>query len=208
MAKSFIDALLCYVTTNGLSARDRAHLHRWSNDYRADEIWKAIDQAVLEHGLLLPPKVFIREILAIRGVAEAIASRSKYRDIYRAYANKMEDVAKILRKPHPAGMPPTLPKCEVLARMLDDAAKIYRTEVEPGRDVPGVVKVTRESDTPAIFISQVSSYLKGITGRWLDNQTAVLTEIAFKNIGDVDSERLKRLHRKVKRTRPVRKRAP
>jgi len=41
--------------------------------------------------------------------------------------------------------------------------------------------------------------LKEITGRWLDDQAAVLIEIAFEAIGDVESERVKWLRRKVKR---------
>jgi hypothetical protein len=205
--KPFKAALIEYTgSTHGLTSEERAHLKRWSDDDRSDYEWQIIDRAVHEHGLLLPPKTFIREILAIRRVAEAIANRSKYRDRYRTYANKMEEVAKILRKPHPAGMPPTLLKSEELARMLDDAARSYRKEVEPSRDVPGVVKITRQSGTPAVFMNKVSNYLKNITGRWLDDQTAVLTEITFKNIGDVESERVKRLRRKVKRGRPVRKR--
>jgi hypothetical protein len=73
--------------------------------------------------------------------------------------------------------------------------------------VPGVVKVTRESDTPAVFTNQVSNYLKEITGRWLDDQAAVLTEIAFEAIGDVESERVKWLRRKVKRNIAVGKSA-
>ena len=71
-------------------------------------------------------------------------------------------------------------------------------EVDPSRDVPSVLKVTRQSDTPAIFTNQVSNYLKSITGRWLDDQAAVLTEIAFKNVGDVESEHVKWLRRNVK----------
>ena len=49
----------------------------------------------------------------------------------------------------------------------------------------------------------MSNYLKEITGRWLGDQAAVLTEIAFEEIGDVVSERVKWLRRKVKRTSAV-----
>jgi hypothetical protein len=190
MVKSFKAALLLYTEAAPvLEPKDRAHLQRWSDDDRADEEWQTIDRAAHEHGLLIPPNVFIREILAIRRVTEAIACRGKYRDRYRAYAEKMHEV----------GMPPTLPESEELARMLENAAGVFRMEVDPSRDVPGVVKVTRESDTPAVFTNQVSNYLKEITGRWLDDQAAVLTEIAFEAIGDVESERVKWLRRKVKR---------
>jgi hypothetical protein len=208
MVKSFKAALLLYTEAAPvLEPKDRAHLQRWSDDDRADEEWQTIDRAAHEHGLLIPPNVFIREILAIRRVTEAIACRGKYRDRYRTYAEKMHEVAQFLREPHPAGMPPTLPESEELARMLENAAGVFRMEVDPSRDVPGVVKVTRESDTPAVFTNQVSNYLKEITGRWLDDQAAVLTEIAFEAIGDVESERVKWLRRKVKRNIAVGKSA-
>jgi hypothetical protein len=200
MLESFKAALVSYTDVLGLTSENRAHLQRWSDDDRADEEWQTINRAAHAHGLLLPPNVFIQEILAIRRVAEAIACRGKYRNRYHTYAKQMDEVAKFLREPHPAGMPPTLPKSEELARMLEDAARVFRMEVDPSRDVPGVVKVTRESDTPAVFTNQVSNYLKGITGRWLDDQAAVLTEIAFEEIGDVDSERVKWLRRNAKRS--------
>lgn len=191
--------LLSFMKSPGLTPSDRAHLQIWSHDDRADEERQTIDRATLKRGLVLPPNTFIREILATRRVAEAIASRGKYRVRYRKYANKMEEIAKFLRKPHPAGMPPTLPRSEELARRLDDAARIFRREVDPTRVVPGVVKVGRQSHTPTIFISQTSNYLKDITGRWMDSQTALLTEMAFKRIGDVDPEHVKWLRRKVGR---------
>ena len=105
------------------TSEDRAHLQRWSDDDRADEEWQTIDRFAQEHRLLLPPNVFITEILATRRVAKAIACRGKYRDLYHAYAKQMDEVAQFLREPHPAGMPPTLPESEELARMLEDAAE-------------------------------------------------------------------------------------
>lgn len=198
MTESFKAALISYAETPGLTPKDRAHLQRWSDDDRADEVWQTIDCAAHK---LLPRNVFITEILAVRRVAEGIAGREKYRDHYRRYARQMEEIAEFLRKRHPAGMPPTLPRSEELARMLDDAARAFRMEVDPSRDIPGVVKVTRKSDAPDVFASQVSNYLKDITGRWLDDDVAVLTEIAFEKIGDVESEQVKWLHRKATRRR-------
>jgi hypothetical protein len=141
--------------------------------------------------------------LAIRLVAKALVCRGKYRDRYHAYAKQM-----VLREPHPVGIPPTLPETEGFARMLEDAA---RSPSHGSRSIPecfGVVKVTRESDTPAIFANQLNKYLNEITGRWLDDQAALLTEIAFEEIGDVESERVKWLRRKVKRNTAVGKPTP
>jgi hypothetical protein len=208
MTESFKAALISYAETPDLTLEDRAYLQRWSDDDRADEVWQTIDRAAHKHGLLLPRNVFITEILAVRRVAEAIAGRGKYRARFRTYARQMEEIAEFLRKRHPAGMPPTLPRSEELARMLDDAARAFRMEVDPSRDIPGVVKVTRKSDAPDVFASQVSNYLQDITGRWLDDEAAVLTEIAFEEIGDVESEQVKWLHRKAKRRREVSKPRP
>ena len=199
----FKAALITSAESLGLTVADRVHLRRWSDDDRADEEWQTIDRAVQKRGLLLPPNVFINEMLATRRVAQAIASRGKYRDRYRKYANMMEEIAKFLRKPNPAGMPPTLPRSEELARRLDEAARISRMEVDPKRDVPNVVKVGRQSRTPTIFINQTSNYLKDITGQWMDEQVAVLTEITFERIGDVDPEHVKWLRRKVGHHVPV-----
>lgn len=208
MSEPFKAALVSYMQGPSLTSEDRAHLQRWFDDDRANEEWQTIDRTAREHRLPLIPNVFIREILAIRRVAEAIACRGKYRDRYREYAKKMEEIARFLREPHPAGMPPTFPRSEELARELDAAARAHRMEVDPSRDVRGVVKTTRKSDTSAIFTSQVSNYLKEITGRWLDDQAAVLTEIAFEEIGDVESEKVKWVHRKDKRGPAARKRRP
>jgi hypothetical protein len=82
MPESIKAALASYSKIPGLTREDRAHLQRWSEDDRADEEWQIIDctyRAVHEHGAL-PRRVFFSEILAIRRVAEGIASREKYRD--------------------------------------------------------------------------------------------------------------------------------
>jgi hypothetical protein len=63
--------------------------------------------------------------------------------------------------------------------MLDEAASYFRKEVEPSRNVPGVLKFGRQSQSHMIFMNMVSNDLKGITGRWLDEEVAVLAEIAF-----------------------------
>jgi hypothetical protein len=199
VTESFRTILASYEATHDLTPQDCAHLQRWSDDDRADEEWQTIDRAAHEHGLALPPNVFIREILAIKHVAEAISCRGRYRSLYRKRARQLQEIAKFLRTPHPAGMPPTFPRSEELAQMLDDAAEAHRKEVEPSREVAGVVRVTREADTPAIFMNQVSNYLKDITGRWLDEQVATLTEIAFEKVGDVDAEHVKCLRRNVRR---------
>lgn len=133
--------------------------------------------------------------LTARPVAEAISARGKYRWRHRAWAQKMEILADFLEEPRADGMPPVFPRSRELAKMLRIAAQAYRGHVEATRYTPGVIRVSREAGAAEIFASQVSHYLKEVTGLWLDDQVAVLTEIAFPDVGDVDPEHVKRLRR-------------
>jgi hypothetical protein len=180
----------------------RAHLQRWINDDRAEQIWEKIQSAARSNDLWLPPGTLITEILGARRVAIAIRHRGKLRQRYRNAAGEMERVAKFLRKPHPYGMP-SYPRSSELARMLDDAASYFRKVVEPSRNVPGVLKFSRQARSHTIFMSSVSNYLKGITGRWLDKEVGVLTEIAFDLPDHIDPEEV----RGARRQRPGRKKA-
>jgi hypothetical protein len=176
--ESFNTALREYKKSSAWVSDDRAHLQRWIEDGRAEQVWDKIQCAVRSNNLWLPPKIFITDILAARRVAIATGHRGKLRESYRNAADEMQRVAKFLRKPHRYGMP-GYPQSTTLARMLDDAAGYFRTEVEPSRNVPGVLKFSRQSQPHMIFMSEVSNDLKGITGRWLDEEVAVLAEIAF-----------------------------
>ena len=62
VSESLKAALVSYRETPGLTPVDSAHLQRWSDDDRADEVWLTIERAAQEHELAVPPHVFIREI--------------------------------------------------------------------------------------------------------------------------------------------------
>jgi hypothetical protein len=201
---SFKTVLREYKKSSASGSDDRAHLQRWIDDDRAEQVWDEIQCAVRNNNLWLPPKTFIRDILAARPVAIAIAHRRKLREHYRTAAKQMERVAKFLRKPHPYGMP-GYPQSTKLARMLDDAASYFRKEVEPSRNVPGVLKFSHKAEPHMIFMSMVSNDLKGETGRWLDEEVAVLAEIAFDwpDVIDLEAVRWARRQRPVgKKSRP------
>jgi hypothetical protein len=200
--ESFNVALREYKKSSASDSDDRAHLQRWINDARAEQVWDTIQCAVRSNNLRLPPKRFIIDILAARRVTMAIGHRGKLRKRYRNAADEMERLAKFLRKPHPYGMP-SYPLSSNLARMLDDAASYFRKEVEPSRNVPGVLKFSRKAQPYMIFMSMVSNDLKGITGRWLDEEVAVLAEIAFDWPDVIDPEAV----RWVRRQGPGRKKA-
>ena len=97
--ESFKAVLREYKKSSASSLNDRAHLQRWIDDDRAEQVWDRIRSAVRSNNLWLPPKTFIRDILAARPVAIAIAHRRKLRKHYRSAAKQMEWVAKFLHKP-------------------------------------------------------------------------------------------------------------
>jgi hypothetical protein len=196
--ESFKAVLREYKKSSASGSNDRAHLQRWIDDDRTEQVWDTI-----QRDLWLPPKRFITEILAARRVAIAIAHRGKLRKHYRSAAKQMERVARFLRKPNPYGMP-GYPQSTKLARMLDEAASYFRKEVEPSRNVPGVLMFGRQSRPHMIFMSMVSNDLKGITGRWCDEEVAVLAEIAFDWPDVIDLEAV----RWVRRQRPGKKVVP
>jgi len=200
--ESFNTALREYKKSSAWSSDDRAHLQRWMDDPRAEQVWDNIECAARSNNLWFPARIFITDTLAARRVAIATGHRGKLRERYRNAADEMERVAKFLRKPHPYGMP-GYQQSTKLARMLDDAASYFRKEVEPSRNVPGVLKFGRQSQPHMIFMSEVSNELKGITGRWLDEEVAVLAEIAFDWPDVIDLEAV----RWARRQRPGRKKA-
>jgi hypothetical protein len=214
VTKSFKAALAAYPTTSHpadstrkpprLSLADRAHLKRWADDERADKVWSTINSAAQKRGQVIPDRFFIQEVLGARDIAESINHRRKHRDQYRKYAAQMERDAKTLRQRLPNGLM-LIPNGDELAQKLDDAARTYRDYDAVSRNLPGVIKWTRESRPHHVFISQLSNNLRGITGRWLDYEVAVLTEIAFDE-PEIDSDQVIWVRRGVKRSRPVRKR--
>jgi len=178
-----------------------AHLQRWIDDDRAEQVWDKIHCAVRSK-LWLPREILITEILAARRVAMATGHRGELRERYRNAADEMERLAKFLRKPHPYGMP-GYPQSTKLARMLDDAASYFRKVVEPSRNLPGVLKFGRQSQPHMIFMNMVSNDLKEITGRWRDEEVAVLAEIAFDWPDVIDTEAV----RWARRQRPRQKKS-
>jgi hypothetical protein len=202
MPESFKAALISFADP-GLTTDQQAHLQRWAADDRAEEDWQSIERAAQENNRPLPEGFFIREILAAKRVAISIGHRWKYRERYRKQAEQMERIAKFLREPRPAGIPPYPPATE-LARMLDEAAHNFRREVAVSKNLPGVLKFSRKSKPPTVFMSIVGNDLNNITGCWLDQEVAALTEIAF-NAPEIDPEDARWARRRVGRRKAPRK---
>jgi hypothetical protein len=192
MPSTFKAALAAALRDFGLNAATREHLKRWADDDRAEEVWDRIKYAAQKHGTPLTARFFIMEILSARRVAELIDQRRTQRGRYRGLATQMEEIASFLRERPFQGGPPPIPFSVPLARMLKDAAKILRREAAVSFTQPGLLKVSRSNRDRAreAFTSMVSNDLKRITGRWLDEDVAVLTEIAL-NIRDITVDQVR-----------------
>ena len=214
MTESFKAALAAYATTSHpadrtgnqprLSVADRAHLKRWANDVRADEVWNGIKGAAQKRGMLLPARFFIQEVLGTRDISTSINHRRKYRERYRKHAARMAEIAKVLRERLPSGFL-LIPTGEELAKRLDEAARVYRDYVAVARNEAGGMKWTRQSEPIHVFMKQLSTDLKGITGKWLDYEVAVLTEIAFDKL-EIDADEVIWARRGAKRNTKASKR--
>jgi hypothetical protein len=214
VTKSFKGALAAYATTSHpadrtgnpprLSAADRAHLKRWAADERADEVWNTIKNAARKRGRVIPDRWFIQEILGTREIATSINHRRKYRERYRKYAARMAEIAKVLRERLPNGFL-LIPTGEELAERLDEAARAYRDYVAIARNETRGMKWTRQSKPTHVFMSLLSNDLKGVTGKWLDYEVSVLTEIAFDKL-EIDADKVIWARRGAKRNTKASKR--
>ena len=202
MPNSFRAVLAAYGTAPGsagtlphLTKGDREHLKRWADDDRADEVWNAINCAIRERGFQdgFIEWWFIQEVLGQRSLAESIGSFRKERDVYRRYGAQLQEAANILREKSPDGI-----QRDELARKLEDVVEQYQTFFAISWDNPGVVRWNRKSKPFDIFISSLSNILKGLAGRWLDYEVAVLTQIAFDD-PDIDNDQVIWKRRKVER---------
>src|ERR1041384_6629941 len=106
MPNPFKHALAAALRDPGVDALTRAHLRRWADDERADEIWDRIKYAAQKRAIPLTPKFFIEQILSARSTAELIDRRRAERHRYRRFATQMEEIARFLREPFGTGPPP------------------------------------------------------------------------------------------------------
>ena len=171
-----------------LSQADVAHLNRWVNDERVDEIWNVIESAALKRGRVIPDRFFIQEVLGARDIATSINHRRKNRKRYRKHAAQMTEIAKVLRERLPNGLL-LIPTGEAIAEMLDEAARAYGDHVAVTRSEDRGLNWTRQSEPTHVFMNLLSNDLKGITGKWLDYEVSALTEIAFDKL-EIDADKV------------------
>jgi hypothetical protein len=197
MSSAFQTRLSAELKKSGWNAGTRKHIKRWADDDRADEIWERIESAAQAKGTPLPAWFFIQEILSARRVALLINKRQTQRGLYRKMAARMIEVAAFLDAQPPDGGPPPIPHGPRLALELKDAAKdLEQHEAAVSWVTPGQVKVSRSNRdrVRVAFTSMVSGQLQRATGRWLDAEVAVLTEIAL-NVRDITIDQVRSVRR-------------
>ena len=105
----------------------------------------------------------------------------------------MEDIAKFLQqKPRPGFIPVLIPMGGQLAQMLEESASLLRNGAAVSRNNPGLIKVSRikRDRLRQAFTSMLSNDLRGLTGEWFDEETAVLAEIAL-DVRDITVEQVR-----------------
>jgi hypothetical protein len=105
--ESFKAVLREYKKSSASDSDDRAYLQRWVDDDRAEQVWDKIQCAARSNHRWLPPKTFIRDILAARPVAIAIAHRRKLRKCYRNAAKKWSGLLRFCANRTPTTCPVT-----------------------------------------------------------------------------------------------------
>jgi hypothetical protein len=145
-----------------------------------------------EVGASLPPHYFIRNILAIRRCAEdpdVLPDWGKEARAAEGLAEFLTRCEQRLRMPEVAAKFPELPEA------LRGVAQLLR-EYETRQKGSWLARDTRKKRTRPqfLFMRWTSDDLKGICGTYLDNEVAVLTDIAFGGETTTDMVRAARRH--------------
>jgi hypothetical protein len=174
----------------GFSSADRELIQRWREDPRVEEVWRAIHKAAP----LLMPTDLITTILAARRSTRASINRA-------GLFNK--ELAAILpaakeRLSRLSSLPPNLGPLE--AQEIRDLRRRY-FGFSDHLGLPGQPKFKlspkdqRGSRVRKLFVQIVSHDLHQRCGKWLPEQVAALTEIAFPGGKELDAEDVKKARR-------------
>ena len=176
---SFSSFVTAFKQSEKLNPVDVAHLERWLDHERAEEIWNILEGAMRkrhgdEFGESLG-QIVIREILGERHAAhdpDLVVN-------YWARADDADSLARFFnRLPPPVLM--RKPDCASLARSLSKAAQIMRKQAATQKKTGRTNRARRSPRTPrTLFMAATSNLLKEFSGRFLDEVTVVLTDVAF-----------------------------
>jgi hypothetical protein len=178
MSQTCAHAIETVLHEDKLNPADVAHIKRWLDDPRTEEVWRKIASAANAHIGWLTPTYLVRNVLSLRGLAQHPAALPNYPE----HATAAEELAALLAGS--AGLPPAAP--EILKRFpllpasLRETA-IFLREQAKRQKASGLVRGSRKAKTQArsLFMYWITHLLTEVCGRSLDNEAAVLTDIAF-----------------------------
>jgi hypothetical protein len=166
---------------------DQAHLDRWANDDRADEIWQKIQKLLPPWFKLDPLDTIIPMVLVARISAQSapnpksiIDSHKRRSKQYLKRAEQLEELARVWRDAAKANHPGSKGALE--------RAKAHEQEARGWRKASQKVVAKRRllsridksgSRKHRFFMKAVGEWIEKVCGRPLDGVTAVLNDIAF-----------------------------
>jgi hypothetical protein len=149
---------------------DKAFLTRWIKDDRTEGVWSKITK-------IAPRMARFPQLLIARFVT--IRRRAFYEERLLNDERGRAEFAAGLRKRLIYEMRSDISNT-ALADHLERAASFLRTPSPPPPADLGPTRQDRNGSRRRLFfMRQTSEELRQITGRWLDDETATLTEIAF-----------------------------
>jgi hypothetical protein len=173
----FADCLKCLFENYIAHEDDRALLKRWLDRDRKGTVWSAIRARAEQHEGPIgvdAPIYFIIFILEMKKAAEQESKANADIAVMAAKIKKLktEFTSKIGRD---AKRVPFEKRAEFLKRAGKRLEGYPSAVISP----PRVRSDKKGSRARTYFIREVSGYVHDVTGRWLDEQVGVITEIAF-----------------------------
>ena len=180
----FNQCLIWYLENNAvLRQDDRALLQRWLDDDRASEVWSAILAHSERHSGPIGVDAPIHFIIFVLVTKNAAKRESAIDKVTAGTAELKQLRVKFDRRAKKLSFEK---KLEVWAKAAKELGVSPLVMARPAGQ-PRVRSDRNGSRARTYFIREVSGFIHDVTDRWLDQQVAVLTEIAF-NTPDIISE--------------------
>ncbi|MBR1086466.1 hypothetical protein JQ621_03155 [Bradyrhizobium manausense] len=163
------------------SSAIRAHLRRWADDERAEEVWKAVSKAA---GISLTANEFVRFVA--HAAMESRALPVRLEDHKHEIAATKAAIGSHLLDALASNRP--VPE---IADILEEGAwqLRFREKFSMLDGYPQGARSRRKSSQSRRALSlTLSDFFKERCGKWMDNEVGVLLEIAFGPSGDDTSQ--------------------
>jgi hypothetical protein len=168
------------------SSAIRAHLQRWLDDERADDVWKAVSKAA---GANLGTEEFIRFVASTAMSSRALPVRIKTykREAGAALSGYGARVAEAFGSNKSLGE---------IAELLEEVAWQLRFRERVAmldRYPAGAISRRQKGDSQQrrAFSLSMSDFFEERCGKWMDDEAGVLLEIAFGPKGDDISQEVR-----------------